>query len=80
MWSCFSFAHVPRDNYGCQSQNVTFFLPRSFISPSMANHVFLQLIFVFVVFQDSTAPDMSFIFDWIYSSFSSALQFLGKCC
>lgn len=36
----------------------------SFISPS--------------VLQDSTASNMSFIFDWILNSFSNVLQFLGK--
>jgi len=27
---------------------------------------------------DLPGPDMSFIFDWIYSGFSSVLQFLGE--
>lgn len=31
-----------------------------------------------VSFQKFHGPDMSFIFDWIYSGFSSVLQFLGE--
>lgn len=43
-------------------------------------HVFLRLsLFLFLVFQDLTAPDMAFIIDWIYSGFNSVLQMLGKC-
>lgn len=30
------------------------------------------------VLRDSTASDMSFIFDWIFNGFSNVLQFLGK--
>ncbi len=36
----------------------------------------LNLILCFV--SDIPGLDMSFIFDWIYSGFSSMLQFLGK--
>lgn len=34
--------------------------------------------FPFVVLQDSTAPDMSSILEWIYNSVNGVLQFLGK--
>lgn len=37
----------------------------------------LSFVFLFAR-RDSTGSDMSFIFDWIFSSFSNVLQFLGK--
>lgn len=39
---------------------------------------FSLLIFGLVVFQDSPAPDMSFLIDLIYNGFSNVLQFIGK--
>lgn len=40
--------------------------------------LFTPVFFPLVVFQDSTAPDMSFLFEWFYNGFNSVLQFLGE--